>query len=355
MAILVPQLAFALLAISACTGNNFFAAAVKRSMYRSEDMSLSRLKPEFDFTANSLVERFGSGRKDRTIESLKRQMQLRAGKCAQANAFQDPWLKDDSSELASGRTAQTSLLQVSQDREDAKSSRGFTAHIAATGHFDEMHEIVHVGLNIDGELDGCLGPECVTVCWCDDGAFLNVRGFQYAVTSITHQGQSLCMGKCPMSAEFENMIGQGKSEQERTYTFQVEEIPNAPFSLTVQAVEHWDTGLLKVHVSFGKGSLGHLVPGYICIACCRAAPMSLLVTDINVGCINSIKTSRKSIDVQRSELKKWTPTYRVVMLGGEKYYLPNEIPDQTDCLAHRVRDLLIGGDAIVETCPVEAL
>merc|ERR1719387_1894107 len=95
------------------------------------------------------------------FEALRQKMQRQAGKCGEQKvlSYEELWKSQSANAAPAAGVDKISMLQ------ESKSGAGFTAHVAATGQYDDEHSVVHVGLNIDGQFDDCLGIDCVTVCW----------------------------------------------------------------------------------------------------------------------------------------------------------------------------------------------
>eukprot|EP00928_Gymnodinium_smaydae_P019280 TRINITY_DN17387_c0_g1_i1.p1 TRINITY_DN17387_c0_g1~~TRINITY_DN17387_c0_g1_i1.p1 ORF type:complete len:342 (-),score=44.23 TRINITY_DN17387_c0_g1_i1:127-1152(-) len=271
---------------------------------------------------------------------------------------------------ACGKMAPQAASLLEQGK--AAESGGVGVHIAAVGEYEDDDQLVWVGLNIHklDFLGECVAPPCVSMCWCDDGPFLSVRGFAYKITSIMQNGNSLCMGKCNIYDKLATDLARGTNE----YVIQIAQLQNAPIRLrTVPLPEPVNLaaagGPLHYNVEFLKGDMGILVPGWICINCQHGigavgpetpipSPLSLWVSDLNVGCISGIATSTEGVSpITRGGIQSIVPKVRTVTLGaddgseGDTFSLPMEVPDESVCLAHRVMSYLRGGDAVVQVCP----
>eukprot|EP00928_Gymnodinium_smaydae_P019281 TRINITY_DN17387_c0_g1_i2.p1 TRINITY_DN17387_c0_g1~~TRINITY_DN17387_c0_g1_i2.p1 ORF type:complete len:342 (-),score=35.47 TRINITY_DN17387_c0_g1_i2:30-1055(-) len=208
---------------------------------------------------------------------------------------------------ACGKMAPQAASLLEQGK--AAESGGVGVHIAAVGEYEDDDQLVWVGLNIHklDFLGECVAPPCVSMCWCDDGPFLSVRGFAYKITSIMQNGNSLCMGKCNIYDKLATDLARGTNE----YVIQIAQLQNAPIRLrTVPLPEPVNLaaagGPLHYNVEFLKGDMGILVPGWICINCQHGigavgpetpipSPLSLWVSDLNVGCISGIATSTEGV------------------------------------------------------------
>lgn len=364
-----PQLTLVLLAAGVFCGSHLFAAAAKNGVKsegaNADDSDLgsvfqmdSGLKTVKDQVA---IRRHAHNSEGRTTETTYRALQqkMRAGgqcETLYADKFHTYNAARAQEELAKQKSnfrppasgaAVPSMLQTAVSA--SANLTGIKANIVGTGAYDPEHEIVHVGVSIIGPPSDCLAGRIVRMCWCTSGVYLHVDDWHYKVTSIMHKGESLCMGGCNMGPKISQMVA-GAGGIGRTLIVQVEDIPNLPFGISVEAVTHWADGMLEAQVRFTETTQGVVLPGWVCIKCCDAAPMTLLAAGAVLGCIHDIRTSAQTYPVGQT-IGQHEPSFRMVKLGDRTYTLPNYVPDQTVCLARDVKQLLQGGDAIVNTCP----
>lgn len=236
-----------------------------------------------------------------------------------------------------------------------------TVHVAAT-HYDAKRNPHVVQLGINGLFPNGLPSKVsheidadANLCWCDEGMFLNIRGLPHRITSVMHNGVSLCMGDCAIQQTFfrnwnaPNQQRSGRSQHANTYVVQIAELPNAPIKVLVNGIrDGWD-GIESVSVSLQKGDLGRVVPAWICIAGGLQVFIGAGPDQWRVGCIEDIKTSKEAVHVDRND-EPVTPSVGAVSVGDQTFYLPRIPPDQTQELTAEVMRLLTGGDAVITTC-----
>lgn len=188
-----------------------------------------------------------------------------------------------------------------------------------------------------------------SICFCDGASYLNIQGARHEVTAMMYKGESLCMGKCPLHKFILENFQKGSNE-DNEYVIQIEELPNAPIRLRIDALQLSKAGVDQAMISIQSGDMGQLIPAWISIR----GGLQVFIGDLNIGCLKNLRTSSDVVEVGHDRLKL-PPSFESVTLShrnGETdtFYLPALPRDDTASLSDAVMDIVRGGDAVIETC-----
>lgn len=228
-------------------------------------------------------------------------------------------------------------------------------HVAATAYNDDAdRHVVFLGLQGLPETNASGQPIYTeaTICWCDGGAFLNIQGMSFKITSFMQEGQVMCMG-CAEIAPTIRANFKSNCPDKNIYTVLLEAIPNTPFKVLLDSIDPPpdDDGLVtSASVMLVPGDSGLLVPGWLCLR----SGLEVFIGELSLGCISRIDTGSQQVLVAHQT----TPVQPLVTEvsfqrddgSAESFALPSLPRDQTEDLAYAMMDYLERGDAEITIC-----